>query len=40
VWAEGSDHVESMLHGDHVEVPLWITKRAAELGLDPEAWRD
>ncbi|MEA3183856.1 MAG: hypothetical protein QOJ74_333 [Ilumatobacteraceae bacterium] len=39
VWAEGSEHVESMLHGDQVEVPLWITKRSAELGRDPAAWR-
>jgi Protein of unknown function (DUF2889) len=31
VWAEGSDHVEGILHGGPVEVPLWISRRTAEL---------
>ena len=39
VWAEGSEHVEAMLNGDSVEVPLWITKRTTELGRDPSSWR-
>ncbi len=38
VWAEGSEHVEALLHGGPMEVPLWVSRRAAELGRDPAAW--
>ena len=38
VWAEGSEHVESLLHGGPMEVPLWLSRRSAELGRDPAAW--
>lgn len=39
VWAEGSEHVEAMLHGGENSVPLWINKRYSELGRDPSTWR-
>ena len=38
VWSEGGEHVEGLLHGQPMEVPLWVTKRSAELGRDPSAW--
>ena len=37
--AEGSEHVEGLLNGAEMEVPLWISKRSAELGHDASAWR-
>jgi hypothetical protein len=39
VWAEGSEHLNEMLHATERSVPLWITKRYRELGRDPSAWR-
>lgn len=39
VWAEDSDHVAALRKGGPMDVPLWITKRAAELGRDPASWR-
>jgi hypothetical protein len=38
VWAEGSEHVEGLLNGAEMEVPLWISKRSAELGRNASAW--
>ena len=39
VWAEDSEHVASLRNGEPMEVPLWITKRFADLGRDPENFR-
>jgi Protein of unknown function (DUF2889) len=39
VWAEGSEHVEGLLNGAPMEVPLWISKRFTELGRNADAWR-
>ncbi len=39
VWAEDSEHVAGIRDGQPMEVPLWITKRFAELGRDPNTWR-
>lgn len=39
VWAEGSEHVEGLLNGGPMEVPLWISKRFTELGRNADAWR-
>lgn len=39
VWADGSEHVESIRNGEPMEVPLWISKRFSELDRDPDTWR-
>lgn len=39
VWADDSDHVESIRNGEPMDVPLWISKRFSELGRDPATWR-
>ena len=39
VWAEDSEHVAALRNGGQMEVPLWITRRFAELGRDPETFR-
>jgi len=39
VWAEDGEHVATLRAGEPMEVPLWITKRFAELGRDPSSWR-
>jgi hypothetical protein len=39
VWAEDSDHVAGLQNGEPMDVPLWISKRYAELGRDPATWR-
>jgi hypothetical protein len=40
VWAEDGEHIVGMRSGEPIEVPLWVTKRFAELGRDPNTWRD
>jgi hypothetical protein len=40
VWAEDGEHVAEIRNGEQMDVPLWITKRFAELGRDPSTWRD
>lgn len=40
VWAEGSELIERARSGETPEVPIWIQRRFAELGRDPETWRD
>ncbi len=39
IWAEDGDQVRSILAGEPMEVPVWIVKRYAELGLDPASWQ-
>ncbi len=39
VWAEGSELIERARAGDVPEVPIWIARRFAELGRDPNDWR-
>ena len=39
VWDEEGEHVGSLKRGEPGEVPVWITKRYAELGRDPKNWR-
>lgn len=39
VWAEDGDHVGALRRGEPLDVPLWITKRSAELGRDSASWR-
>ena len=38
VWDENGDMVEGIRHGEEREAPLWIGKRLAKLGRDPESW--
>ncbi len=40
IWAEDGDQVRSIRAGEPMEVPVWIQKRFAKLGLDPASWRD
>ena len=40
VWAEGSELIERARAGEVGEVPIWIQRRFAELGRDPNTWRD
>lgn len=40
VWAEGSELIERARAGETPEVPIWIQRRFAELGRDPETWRE
>lgn len=40
VWDEHGEQVRLLKEGGHVEVPLWVTKRYSELGMDPESWRN
>jgi len=39
IWAEDGDQVRGILAGEPMEVPVWIEKRYAQLGLDHTAWR-
>ncbi|MFZ9628563.1 MAG: DUF2889 domain-containing protein [Ilumatobacteraceae bacterium] len=39
VWAEDGEQVATLLAGGDMEVPVWITRRYAELGRDPSGWR-
>lgn len=38
IWAEDGDQVRSIINGEPMEVPVWIEKRFAKLGLDPGRW--
>lgn len=40
VWAEGSELIERARTGQTPEVPIWIQRRFAELGRDPQSWRE
>jgi hypothetical protein len=40
IWAEDGDQVRSVLAGEPMEVPVWIERRYAQLGLDPTTWRN
>ena len=40
VWAEGSELIERARAGEMPEVPIWIERRFAELGRDPNDWRE
>ncbi len=38
IWDEHGEHVEALKRGEPSEVPVWITKRYAQLGRDPKDW--
>jgi hypothetical protein len=38
VWAEDGEQVSLLRAGLPMEVPVWITRRFAELGRDPSGW--
>lgn len=40
VWAEGSELIAKARAGEMPEVPIWIERRFAEMGRDPDSWRD
>lgn len=40
VWAEGGEVIERARTGQIPEVPIWIQRRFAELGRDPDEWRN
>jgi hypothetical protein len=40
IWAEDGEQVASIRAGEPMEVPVWIQKRFAKLGLDPNTWRE
>jgi hypothetical protein len=40
IWAEDGEQVTAIRSGEPMEVPVWIVKRFAELGLDPSSWRN
>ncbi len=40
IWAEDGDQVQGILAGEPMEVPVWIKRRYAELGLDASTWRN
>lgn len=39
VWAEDGAQVTGIRNGEPMEVPIWISKRYAELGRDHSTWR-
>ena len=39
VWAEDGEQVTAIRAGEEMEVPVWITRRFAELGRDATNWR-
>jgi hypothetical protein len=39
VWAEDGEQVRAVREGGQPEIPVWITERFRQLGLDPEEWR-
>ncbi|HQZ35185.1 MAG TPA: DUF2889 domain-containing protein [Ilumatobacteraceae bacterium] len=39
IWAEDGEQIRSIKAGEPMEVPVWIVKRYAELGLDPATWQ-
>ena len=40
IWAEDGEQVASIRNNEPMEVPVWIQKRFAKLGLDPKSWQD
>jgi len=40
VWAEDGEQIRTIREGGQPEVPVWIQQRFAQLGLDPEEWRN
>jgi hypothetical protein len=40
VWAEDGEQVRVVREGGTPEIPVWITERFRQLGLDPEEWRN
>lgn len=40
IWAEDGEQVTRIRDGEPMEVPVWIVKRFAELGLDSSSWRN
>ena len=38
IWAEDGEQVAGIRNGEPMEVPVWIAKRFAELGLDTNNW--
>jgi len=39
IWAEDGEQVTALRNNEPMEIPVWIEKRFAKLGLDPSAWR-
>lgn len=39
IWAEDGEQVAAIRRGEPMEVPVWIVRRFAELGRDPDTWR-
>jgi len=37
---EGSELIERAAAGEMPEVPIWVERRFAELGRDPNEWRE
>jgi len=40
IWADDGEQVTTIRNGGPMEVPVWIQRRYAELGLDPTTWRN
>ena len=38
MWAEDGDHVAQLEAGEGFDVPVFLERRLAELGVDPDAW--
>jgi Protein of unknown function (DUF2889) len=38
IWSEDGEQIASVRRGEPMDVPVWITKRYAELGRDPHEW--
>lgn len=38
VWAEDSEMIRKLRAGEQLEAPVWIKRRFAELGRDPNEW--
>lgn len=39
IWAEDGEQVQALRNNEPMEIPVWIEKRFAKLGLDPSSWR-
>ncbi|MEY4174417.1 MAG: hypothetical protein RI900_1582 [Actinomycetota bacterium] len=39
IWADDGEQVAAVREGRPMEVPVWIQRRYAELGMDPNSWR-
>ena len=40
IWAEDGEQVTALRNNEPMEVPVWIVKRFAKLGLDPISWQN